>query len=676
MGKIAAVIVLALALAASAQAALVITTSEAGLDTFSAATDDLINLGTPSLLGQSNSGGSRYSSDPAGIGLNNGTIYADGSYQATEGGRCYCPGQGSAITFDLDLAAQPAGYTIGLVASTSGGAQARRSQRFRLEASTVGDAAFATLVDENQLHVVSNAGNGEMRVMVYDDTGAPLATGVDQVRVTYFDTGASLPESMYRELDIVANAPAPSRFPQVTSANLAAHFDASNINNDLGTSSPGDGNDVNTWTDLVGGLKLNHNFPTDGKPTFIAAGSGGIGDQDTVRFVATGAGPPTQDDLMFNNAMGFSAQTIYAVTTMADNGDMLATLLCNQYAGLNIRQTVSSSPSYFSGNSADFINSNGVFHINGNPRWDIPGGFGAAHVVKAVRDAAATYDGFRFSDNIRNDRRWNGDIAEVLIFDGKLNGNDSARVNKYLIDKYGINQVIDERLSDTTQVADAPFSDEMARHAAVNFFYSPGGDTAGTLHGIAFDNIALNGSPGPPAGPFALTANGDPIALTLNMPFTSDNTPRTQNVNATGPDATVLNVVAGEMFYIGGNNHATAQMIFSGLWPDTETYVQLLGGDGGWNGDLLVLANNVEAGLWTTVADSSSSNASLFGFFATTDAQGQLAIDLSIAAGNYAGIGGVIVTQHVPEPTTLGLLALGGLALMRRRRDGNAGGRA
>ncbi len=660
----------------TAGAALVISSSEGGFGAFTAAADDVINAidnTSPTYLSQVNSGGSLYASDPSGIGLNNGTIYDGGGYSQTENGRTYCPANGSSITFNLT-----GPQDIYQVASISGGSQNRRSQRFSLEFGTGG--SFSTVADQTQIDFTSNASNGEMKVVIADDADAPIGTGVDQIRVTYFDTGGSLPQTMYRELDVFNSPPPPPPPPwlNITSANRTLHLDAGDINNDGGATNPADGTDIDAWADLVSGMTVNHNFPTDGKATFIAAGSGAIGDQATVRFDATGSG----GDLMFNNAMNFDAQTIFAVVTMEDNGAVLATLMSNAFHGLNIRQTTAAVPGYYPGNSGDFLIQNstaangGAITIDGNRQLDIPGGFGVAHVIKAERTAAATYDGFRLSDNVVADRRWNGDIAEIIAFDAKLSGDDTLRVQRYITDKYALafDTALDERITEAKQVALDPFDDGSDLHVGVNFHY--GGPTADdTFEGIGFDNIDLTGG-SPPGGPFTLSANAATAGTTLalNFAFSSDNGQRTQNSLITGTDADTLNTVANEFFYIGGG-HTMASMTFEGLKPDTDTFVQVLGGDSNWISTVEVLVNGTDTVDWLGAAEngSTTSTASLLGFYAPTDASGQLQLDFSIATGNYAGIGGVILTQSaaVPEPGTLALLAVGIALLLplgRRRK--------
>ncbi len=491
---------------------------------------------------------------------------------------------------------------------------------------------------------------------------------------------------MVTTLSLVAAPTLAQSFPEVTSANLSLHLDASDINNDGGATDPGDGNEITTWADLVSGATLNDNFPIDGRPTFIAAGSGGIGNQATVRFDNTVA----NGDLLFNNSINFNAQTIVTVASMAGDGTTLDTLLSNQFAGLNIRQDTSDSPAYFSGNADDFVQQfstadrGGTITINGNRQLEIPGGFGAAHVLKAERTAPATFDGFRLSDNIRDDRRWTGDVAEIIAFDGKLSGDDTLAVESYITEKYGIayNTALDERITESKQVALDPFNDNaQGGHIGINFHYGSQGSVEGTFQGIGFDNIDLTG-PAPPAGPFSLTANEltSETMVTLDFPFTSDNTQRFQTANITGPDADTLNTIANEIFYISNPvdfpNHPEANLSFSGLPADREVFIQVLGGDSNWISEAQLEVNGTTTHDWLGVAENGSTvgTASLLGVFGTTDALGQLDLSFTVTDGNFAGIGGIIITlqgpqQVIPEPAT-GTAALFGLSvlLLSRRR--------
>lgn len=178
--------------------------------TFTAATDDLINLGSPSLASQSNSGGSLFSSDPSGIALNNGTIYDGGAPGTTDDDKTYCPADGSSITFDLQLVPGSVGYDITAIEAITGTAQNRASQRMRIEYSQFGSADFHLLVSEDDWTFIDDSQSVELKAGMYGPADSILAAKVDQLRFTFFDIPSpSLANSMYREIDVFGTVAVP-----------------------------------------------------------------------------------------------------------------------------------------------------------------------------------------------------------------------------------------------------------------------------------------------------------------------------------------------------------------------------------------------------------------------------------------------------------------------------------
>lgn len=214
--------------------------------------------------------------------------------------------------------------------------------------------------------------------------------------------------------------------PVITSANLTLQLDASDVNNNGGATNPGDGNELTSWTDLVSTSTL---IDSPNGPQWLAAGSGGIGGRPTARF------DESNNELLYNNSLNPVAQTIFFVATMESDANAYSTLTANLSNANAIRQDAELA-AYFPGNAGDF-HTGGSFYVNGDSQYTIPGGFGAAHIVEAVATSSAAFSGFRLSENGFN-RYWNGDVSEVLIFDGILNSYDRNLIGFSLANKYGI----------------------------------------------------------------------------------------------------------------------------------------------------------------------------------------------------------------------------------------------
>ena len=680
----------ALAAASGLQAALVISSHQGGIRSFDVAADDLINAGSPSFSSQSHVGGSLYGSDITGAGLNNGIVYfppPDG-HGNTELDRTYVPDTGSSITFDLDVGAQPAGYTIGTIGSLSGGDQARRSQKFRLDYSLVGTTDFVTLADETQTEFVTNAGFGEMLVYIRDDTGAPLATGVDQIRVTYYPPPAALPQSMYRELDVFSDfQPLGSFFSSDSTLT-----DTSQIRAGANGNAPFEDNRI------VAAVNFTNASPTPVNPDTIL----GIGFDDVnltaqtpYNFATLTGGTETP---LTANGTTATLQTRFAFIHPGnnDNGpDVTGTDAAAMNRLLNNLHVLPNRTTGAPG-GGDVNQELTVANLtpNANVFVQLFGGDGGWVAVPRIEVNGAVMGDW--TNNTNNPSQFN--FYTTADGDGKLDfdfnfasGNFGGLAGFIITEESDTVADFDERFTHTGQLRTAPFGDDTGDVvAAVNFHHGQAMGTD-TILGIEFDDVDLltnnpfdHGTDQPPGSgdpgfgsdgdSYNLSANG--TTATLETRFGFLHTTSTQVGTVAGDDAAAANKLLSDVHVIAGpprlDDEAREQEFIVGNLPaNRDVFVQLFGGDGGWHGDTTVIVNGFEEGVWD-VSDVNSNTNAIFGFATTTDGQGRLHFDLN-HDGNFpafAGLSGLIITAAVPEPTGAGLLALGliGLALCAKRR--------
>lgn len=213
-------------------------------------------------------------------------------------------------------------------------------------------------------------------------------------------------------------APAAMAVVTVTSANLTYHLDAS-----AGVTVDGS-NNLTGWLEQVHNVSVN----IQGTPNLVSTGLGG---KPTVRFV------DAENDLIYsNNAAIFNvtARTIFVVTTMLADTHSFSDTISDSSGQNNIRQDLE-NPGYYNSNSGDFHNGGGSFRINGVLGTTVP--FGTAHIVESTAASTRNINSIRIGNNANN-RRFSGDVSEVLVFDGVLSEVDRNSVGFYLAQKYGI----------------------------------------------------------------------------------------------------------------------------------------------------------------------------------------------------------------------------------------------
>ncbi len=143
--------------------------------------------------------------------LANGLFGAAGNLGAAWG-ESVAPGSGTTITFGLDLAASPAGYTLTNIKTYAGWDVGRDGQEYTISFSTASaPATFATLIAVPYYNPSNTPADAHTMVSI-TDFGGVLASNVAAVRFSFTENENQ--GTFYREIDAfgAATVPEPSTY--------------------------------------------------------------------------------------------------------------------------------------------------------------------------------------------------------------------------------------------------------------------------------------------------------------------------------------------------------------------------------------------------------------------------------------------------------------------------------
>lgn len=184
-----------LALPAISNAAVIFTSATDGSATASVGTDLLQTFLTSTTWATNNN-------------INNGTTGAFNEMSDTNPASV-TTGSTASYTFFLDVGTNPLGYDITSINSFSGWGDNRAGQSYTIYFSTVATPLVFSQITPGGtgFNAISVGASGQSLVTsVFDDTSAPLGTGVHSIR---FDVGVNGDGNVWREIDAIGVATIP-----------------------------------------------------------------------------------------------------------------------------------------------------------------------------------------------------------------------------------------------------------------------------------------------------------------------------------------------------------------------------------------------------------------------------------------------------------------------------------
>ena len=222
-------------------------------------------------------------------------------------------------------------------------------------------------------------------------------------------------------------------------AGLVLHFDASDVDGDgsSATGEPVNGADVDVWTNsapgtpaVVRGLAGS----ASQRPTYVAAVPE-LGNMPALRF------DETQNDVLNFRDAGTNSIRITDIRTVfwviQENSDATKlNFLLGDTNSYHFHRGATGGAMWSNGNAHANIR-NGVTRINGAAVNGVTQLMPTAHSVISVV-TTGNVESNRLSRDRSQNRYWDGDVAELLIYNVPLSDTDVESVNQYLATKYSL----------------------------------------------------------------------------------------------------------------------------------------------------------------------------------------------------------------------------------------------